>query len=456
MLYLRFGSSKEISVKLNPGSNDIESNVSPLEKQIIKRMTLRLIPFMFILYIVAYLDRINVGFAALQMNAELQLSHGVFGLGGGIFFIGYFLFEIPSNLILNRVGARLWISRIMISWGLVASAMMFIKGPKSFYVLRFLLGLAEAGFFPGMILYLTFWFPEKYLARNVALFMTATPLAGVIGGPVSGALLEMHGFGGVSGWQWLFLLEGLPAVILGMLVFFYLPEGPEKASWLSGKEKEWIQKRLSQERNHKQQEREQNLLEAVKSGRVWMLCAVYFSLVVAMYGITLWMPLIIKGLSTVSDFFIGVISVFPYLAAAGFMVVVGASSDRMRERRLHTTGSLLLAAVGLILSANITPLIGKVACLVIAAAGIWGALGPFWAFCGSFLSGTGAAGGIALINSIGNLGGFAGPSLMGCLREVSNSYDAGLAALGMMILAGGFLVWLKTSPESSMSIHHLK
>ncbi|MDD5167218.1 MAG: MFS transporter [Syntrophales bacterium] len=413
-----------------------------LEKRVIRRVTFRLIPFMFILYIVAYLDRINVGFAALQMNAELSLSHAVFGLGGGIFFIGYFLFEIPSNLILHRVGARLWIARIMISWGLAASAMMFVSGPKSFYTIRFLLGLAEAGFFPGMILYLTYWFPGKYLARNVALFMTATPLAGVIGGPVSGAFLEMHGFLGVSGWQWLFLLEGMPAVILGVVVLFYLPERPEKASWLPEEEKAWLLERLHAESAGKHAQRESNLRQALKSARVWVLCLIYFSLVVAMYGVTLWMPLIIKAQTGLGDFLIGVLSIFPYLAAAIFMVVVGISSDRTGERRLHLAGSLILAALGFLLSSLADSLMGKICCLVITAAGIWGGLGPFWAFAGSFLSGTGAAGGIALINSIGNLGGFVGPTVMGLFRGWTGSFNAGLLVLGGMIGAGGILAWL--------------
>ena len=353
------------------------------------------------------------------MNAELSLNAAVFGIGGGIFFIGYFLFEIPSNLILNRVGARLWIARILISWGLIASAMMWVVGPKSFYALRLLLGIAEAGFFPGVILYLTYWFPEKYLARTVALFMTATPLAGVIGGPVSGALLDLHGFGGMSGWQWLFLLEGLPAIVLGVITLFYLPESPAKAPWIPEDEREWLLARLAEERSGKQAEQERSLGQALKSGRVWGLCLIYFSLVVAMYGITLWLPLIIRGMSVSSDFMVGIISLFPYLGAAVFMVIIGMSSDRTGERRFHVAACLTLAALGFFLSCSVLSLAGKIACLLIAAAGIWGALGPFWAFAGSFLSGTGAAGGIALINSVGNLGGFTGPALMGFLRELN-------------------------------------
>lgn len=410
---------------------------SPLEIRTTRRITLRLIPFMFVLYIVAYLDRVNVGFAALQMNTDLHFSNAAFGLGSGIFFLGYFLFEIPSNLILHKIGARKWIARIMITWGAIAAAMVFVSGPKSFYALRFLLGLAEAGFFPGMILYLTYWFPRKYLARNVALFMTATALAGVVGGPVSGALLEMHGLCGLSGWQWLFILEGLPAVFLGIAVFFYLPDKPQQASWLPEDEKSWLLRRLSDEHLEKDREPEQKLWPAMKSGRVWALCLIYFTLVVAMYGIAMWLPMMLKSATGFSSFLVGMVSIVPYLAAAAFMVVIGLLSDRTGERKRFISGSLALAALGFMLSVFAASPAGSIAGLVIAAAGIWGALGPFWAFAGSFLSGAAAAGGFALINSIGNLGGFTGPALVGFFRDATGSYKAGMIFLGLIILAGG-------------------
>jgi len=425
-----------------PKNSPGEPAAGSLEEQAVRRMTLRLIPFMFVLYIVAYLDRVNVGFAALQMNAELHISHAAFGFGSGIFFIGYFLFEIPSNLILHRIGARIWIARIMISWGVIASAMMLVSGPKSFYVLRFLLGFAEAGFFPGMILYLTYWFPQQYLARNVALFMTAVALAGVIGGPVSGALLEMHGRWGLSGWQWLFLLEGIPAVLLGVAVLFYLPECPEKSAWLPTREKEWLRQRLAQEEREKSVYPEQGLLQAVKSGRVWILCLVYFSLVVAMYGISLWMPLMLKSATGFSNFRVGVLSALPYLAATVFMVILGILSDRIGQRRPFIAGSLVLAAAGFLLSVPASSPVWSIACLVVAAAGIWGALGPFWAFAGSFLSGAGAATGFALINSIGNLGGFTGPFLVGFFLDSTGSYTAGMVFMGLAVLVGGIAAWL--------------
>jgi MFS transporter, ACS family, tartrate transporter len=419
-----------------------ESTANPLEKRAIRRITLRLIPFMFLLYIVAYLDRVNVGFAALQMNAELKLSNAVFGFGSGIFFIGYFLFEIPSNLILHKIGARIWIARIMITWGVIASAMMFVTGQKSFYVLRFLLGFAEAGFFPGMILYLTYWFPHKYLARNVALFMTATALAGVVGGPVSGALLEMQGMCGLAGWQWMFLLEGIPAVLLGFAVFAYLPDKPEKSDWLPQEEKDWLSLRLTREHQEKSVEKEQGLLQTIRSLRVWVLCLIYFTLVVSMYGIALWMPLILKSITGFSNFHVGLVSVFPYLAAAVFMVIVGHLSDKTGEHRRYMAASLTLAAVGFFSTVITGSPVWSVASLIIASAGIWGALGPFWAFTGSFLSGVGAAGGFALINSIGNLGGFTGPWLMGLIRDSTGSYTAGMIFLGLIIFTGGIMAWL--------------
>src|SRR5262245_29151243 len=247
------------------------------EPALLSKLTRRLIPFMFLLYIVSYLDRINVGFAALQLNEAMNFAPDVFGLGAGIFFIGYFLFEVPSNLIMERVGARVWMARILVTWGIISSAMMFLNGVRMFYVLRFLLGLAEAGFFPGMILYLTYWFPAEVRGRAVAHFMTATAIAGVIGGPISGILLRMNGLGGLAGWQWLFLIEGIPAIVLGFVTLAYLPDGPKHASWLSADEKEWIISRLQRERETMRHQAHHTLGEALRSGRVWMLALIYFA-----------------------------------------------------------------------------------------------------------------------------------------------------------------------------------
>ena len=418
-----------------------------IEKKVISKVSRRLIPFMFVLYVIAYLDRVNVGFAALQMNADLKFSAAVYGLGSGIFFIGYFLFEIPSNLILGRIGARIWIARIMITWGIVASATAFIQGPRSFYLVRFLLGLAEAGFFPGMILYLTYWFPARHRARTVALFMTATAVSGVISGPVSGTLLTMHGTGGLSGWQWLFILEGVPAVLLGIVVFFYMTDRPEKAKWLSKEERAWLINRLKDEKVRKSQFGIERFMHALKSGRVWLLCLIYLSIVIGLYGVGLWMPLIIKGVSGLSDFMVGIVSVFPYLLAAVGMTFIGISSDRTGERRLHTAGSIALAAAGMVLTAYTRNPVLELVSLSLVAIGIWGTLGPFWALATSFLSGTAACGGIALINSVGNLGGFVGPYIVGVIKDITGVFKYGLIVLAVILLIGCFLtLFVKHNP----------
>ena len=371
----------------------------------------------------------------------------MYGLGSGIFFIGYFLFEIPSNLILGRIGARIWIARIMITWGIVASATAFIQGPRSFYLVRFLLGLAEAGFFPGMILYLTYWFPAKHRARTVALFMTATAVSGVISGPVSGTLLTMHGTGGLSGWQWLFILEGIPAIVLGIVVFFYMTDRPEKATWLSEEEKAWLVNRLKDERARKAEFGIERFMHALKSGRVWLLCLIYLSIVIGLYGVGLWMPLIIKGVSGLSDFMVGIVSVFPYLLAAVGMTFIGISSDRTGERRLHTAGSIALAAAGMVLTAYVRNPVLELVSLSLVAIGIWGTLGPFWALATSFLSGTAACGGIALINSVGNLGGFVGPYIVGVIKDITGVFKYGLIVLAVILLIGCLLtLFLKHNP----------
>jgi len=399
----------------------------------------RLIPFLFVLYLVAYLDRINVGFASLQMNRELGLSESVFGLGAGLFFLGYSIFEVPSNLILARVGARLWIARIMISWGVVAMAMVAVRGAGSFFALRFILGLAEAGFFPGVILYLTFWFPAREQARAVALFMTATALAGVIAGPVSGALLELHGLAGLSGWQWLFILEGLPAVILGMLVLLYLPDGPEKAVWLEVDERAALHQRLERERRRGTQKRSRSFVEAISNSTVWILSLVYFAIVFGLYGVTFWLPQIIQSFGTRSDFGIGLLSAIPFFGAAVAMVFVGRSSDLRGERRWHLAGCAAIGAIGLILASMTRSPILSLAALSIAAVGIWGTFGPFWAMPAEFLSGTAAAGAIALINSIGNLGGFAGPYLVGMVKQTTHSFAGGMLVMAASLIVAGML-----------------
>ena len=406
-------------------------------ERVYRRIRWRLIPFLFICYIVSYLDRINVGFAALQMNEDLGLDPRVFGLGAGIFFAGYVIFEVPSNLVLARVGARLWIARIMIVWGLVSCAMLWVAGPRSFFALRFLLGVAEAGFFPGIILYLTYWFPAGGRAHTVALFMTATALAGVVGGPVSGALLELEGWRGLAGWQWMFLLEGLPAIVLGMVVLLYLPNGPQDAAWLSPAERAWLSDRLRDD--HQEAGRPHTLRAALASGRVWRLALLYFTLVIGLYGISFWLPQILRGLSTWSLFAVGAASAIPYCVAAAGMVLVGRHSDRTHERRWHVAGPALIGVVGFLLAARAGNPLLSLAALSLAAFGIWSALGPFWAMPTSFLTGAAAAGGIAFINSLGNVGGFFGPYLLGIIKNASGSFEAGLDTLAAMLAASAVL-----------------
>jgi D-galactonate transporter len=408
---------------------------------------------MFLLYIVSYLDRINVGFAALQLNQALKFDPVVFGWGAGIFFIGYFLFEVPSNLIMERVGARIWIARILVTWGIISSAMMFVNGPMTFYILRFLLGVAEAGFFPGMILYLTYWFPADARGRALSRFMTATPIAGVIGGPTSGLLLKMNGVLGLAGWQWLFLIEGLPAIILGFVTLVYLPDGPKSAAWLTADEKAWIISRLERERQEIHRHGHHTLGDALRSGRVWTLAFIYFAVIMSFYGISLWLPQIVQAFSGSSDLLVGFISAIPYLAAAIGMVIIGRNSDRTRDRRLHVAASAFAGAAGLTAAAFLKVPGAELAALSLAAVGVWGTLGPFWAMSSEFLSGTGAAAGIAMINSIGNLGGFLGPYLVGVVRKETGSFALALLALAVWPLIGAIVTFyvLKSFSRTSKS-----
>jgi ACS family tartrate transporter-like MFS transporter len=399
----------------------------------------RLIPFMFLLYIVAYLDRINVGFAALQMNRDLGFSDAVYGLGAGIFFLGYVLFEIPSNLILHRVGARAWIARIMITWGFVSAAMMLVQSAAMFYALRLLLGVAEAGFFPGMLFYLTHWFPERDRAHAVALFMTATAVAGLIGGPISGALLQLNGIGGLAGWQWLFVLEGLPAVALGVVVWFYLAEGPEDARWLPAAERAWLVATLKRERDATTTRDTYTARSALTSGRIWALGALYFLLVTAMYGVAFWLPQIIRNLSGFGDLAVGLASALPYLAAAVSMVPVAHHSDRTGERRWHVAVPCALGGLAMVATAYAGNPIAGLALLSCGAIGIWSALGPCWALPMRVLSGPAAAAGLALINSIGNVGGFVGPSLVGWARQATNSFEGGLLVIAVSMIGAAMV-----------------
>ena len=416
-----------------------DSRDRSLQTATLRAVTRRLIPFLFVLYVVSFLDRVNVGFAALEMNRDLQLSAAVYGFGAGIFFIGYSLFEVPSNLILARTGARVWIARIMITWGVLAAAMMFVRGPASFYVLRFLLGIAEAGFFPGMIFYLSEWFPTEMRARAIARFMTAIPVSGIIGGPISGVLLGFDGWLGLRGWQWLFLLEGLPAVLLGVLVLHLLPDSPERAAWLQCEQREWLVQRLAAE----QKTREHHgftVLKALSNGTVWRLgLLVFLSISFGQYALTLWLPQIVSGFSGMSNLEVGFISAIPNLIAVVAMVLVANHSDRTGERFLHIAAGSAIAVLGFLGCAIVrSPVIGLVF-VSVAFAALLSSHGPFWPLPSKFLSGAAAAGGIALINSLSNLSGFAGPYAVGLLNEATGDFRSSFLVLALAPLAGMLL-----------------
>jgi ACS family tartrate transporter-like MFS transporter len=418
------------------------------EPALYSRLRWRLVPYLLLLYVIAWFDRVNIGFAALQMNADLGFSAAVYGLGAGIFFAGYALFEVPSNLILAKVGARRWIGRIMVTWGLISVAMMYVEGKWSFYALRFALGVAEAGFLPGILYYLGHWFPKQERARAVSWFMIGIPLATVFGGPIAGMLLGMDGLGGLRGWQWLFLLEGLPAVIFGVVTWLWLPDSPNDVRWLSAAEKERVLERVEEERlaTVARHAASGSLMFALTHPTVWLLCLVLFACQCGSYGLTLWIPQIVKGLSGQSDLLVGFVSAIPYIGATVAMLWVGASSDRSGERFLHVAIPSFIGAAGFAASAFLlSPVPGMIA-LTIAAMGDLCTRGPFWALPSRFLSGSALAGGIALINTMGSLGGFVGPTMVGYVREATGGFAGGLLLLaGLLVAAGAGTLVLRRS-----------
>ena len=426
---------------MDPDVHDSSTTVinrgSTLERATLRAVSQRLIPFLFVLYVVSFLDRVNVGFAALEMNRDLGLSPAVYGFGAGIFFFGYSFFEVPSNLILARTGARLWIARIMISWGLIAAGMMFVRGPISFYAIRFLLGIAEAGFFPGIIFYLSEWFPAEARARAIARFMTAIPVSGMIGGPISGALMGLSGRLGLTGWQWLFLLEGVPAVVLGVAVLLYLPDRPEGAAWLEPEQRRWLVERLAIERGRCVKHHGFSVAGALSSGVVWQLgLLVFLSASFGLYALGLWLPQIVRGFSGLSNLQIGFVVAIPNIVAVITMVMVAAHSDRTGERCLHIAAASSVAAAGFLGSAIVRSPALSVMFLSLASAGLLSAYGPFWPLPSKFLSGSAAAGGIGLINSLANLSGFVGPYAIGLLNSASGNFRSGFLLLSIVPLAG--------------------
>jgi D-galactonate transporter len=421
-----------------------------VEQTTIAKVTRRIVPFLMLCYFVAYLDRVNVGFAALEMNRELALSNAAYGFGAGIFFFSYFVFEVPSNLALERFGARRWIARIMLSWGVLSGAMAAIPwigrvtgmgNENAFYLIRILLGAAEAGFFPGIIFYLTLWFPAVYRARIVGYFMAAIPLSSVIGAPVSGLLLYLHGGLGLSGWQWLFIIEAVPAVILAFVVFSYLTDRPGDAQWLAPEERTWLSARLTAEADARARAHAIGVGRALTNPRVLALSIVYFGAVATNYGTAYWLPQIVKnfGLTNLQT---GFVAAIPYIVGTIGMVWYGRRSDRTMERKGHAAVALAIAAVGIGASALVDDPLLKMLALSVGAFGVFAVLPVFWTLPTAFLTGAAAAAGIAVINSIGNLAGFAGPFAMGWLKDATGSFSTGLVVIAAAAVMGMVVVLL--------------
>jgi len=418
-----------------------------IEKRVVGKVMWRLIPFLIVCYFVAYLDRVNVGFAKLHMNQALGLSEAAFGLGAGLFFVGYFLFEVPSNIFLERVGARVWIARIMITWSIVSAAFAFIPwisgttgAPTEgiFYFLRLLLGACEAGFFPGIIFYLTLWFPAVYRARVISLFMLAIPISSIVGSPISGLLLGITGWG-LDGWQWLFILEALPSVLVGIGVLVYLTDLPRQARWLQRDEIAWLEGVQATEKQNKEKVEHLSLRQALTDPRILLCALVYFCLNAASYGVAFFLPTIIKGFG-VSDTQTGLLAALPFVFGAIGMVLLGRHSDRTMERKGHVAVALLMATVGIGVSGLVSNPVVIMALLCFAQIGVSAVPPMFWPLPASFLTGASAAAGIAAINSLGNLSGFAGPYAMGYLKDLTGNFTAGLLLLAGCALVGAIVV----------------
>jgi MFS transporter, ACS family, tartrate transporter len=410
----------------------------------IKKVFLRLMPVLFVSYVLAYIDRINVGFASLRMNTDIGISPYIFGLGAGVFFLSYFVFEIPSNLALARFGARRWIARIMISWGIVSAGMAFVQGPASFIFVRFLLGAAEAGFFPGVILYLTFWFPQEYRARIIAAFIVAVPVSLALGGPISTAVLYMDGVAGLKGWQWLFILEGLPAALFGFVFLAVMPDKPRDAEWLSLEERESLQNAIDDDDRAVSAAHGLNVLQTLTDTRLLALAFIWFANTTANLGLAFFLPQILKSLG-LTDMETGIMTSVPYIFGTLGILLFGYISDKYNERRWSLFVALVLTALGLIAAGLLTGSLLAVAVMAVAAIGIYGAKPPFWPLPSTFLTGRAAAAGIALINSIGNLGGFVGPYVIGWIKDSTHSFESGLYFLaGLTLLAAALTPFVVT------------
>jgi D-galactonate transporter len=413
---------------------------TPLETHAYSKVAWRLLPFLFACYVFAYLDRVNVGFAKLQMLSDLKFSETVYGLGAGIFFVGYFLFEVPSNLIMYRVGARVWIGRIMITWGILAGLMAIVKTPTSFYVLRFLLGAAEAGFIPGILLYLTYWFPAQRRGRVMAIFLTGIPISGVIGGPVSGWILQtFHGKSGIDGWQWLFILEAIPAFLAGIVALFYLTDDVPHARWLSEPEKRLLSAAVKEEAGKKEHH---SIKDAFSEPKVWLLAVTYALFLMGLYGVSFWLPTLIKAAGVKSALDVGLLTAIPYGAGTVAMIWTSHESDKKRERRWHLAIPGFLGALGLVLStffAHNTVL--AMAALTLGAAGVCTTVSQFWNLPGAFLGGAAAAAGIAFVNSVGNISGFVAPSMVGWVKDATGTTNSALIVIAACMTLASLLVF---------------
>jgi MFS family permease len=407
----------------------------PIAARAYRKVFWRLMPFLMLCYMASYMDRVNIGFAKLQMQQELGFSETVFGLGSGIFFLGYFLFEVPSNILMHRVGARAWIARIMISWGVLSGAFIWIKSVPAFYGLRFILGLAEAGFYPGVILYLTYWFPARWRGRVIAVLMSAIPVSSILGNPLSGWVMDaMNGLHGVAGWKWMFIVEAAPAVLIGIATLFYLDNGIAAARWLDPEEKRVLEAALVADRQG-QARSTHGTLDAFKDPRVWFMCLIYFCFILGQYGLNFWMPTLIKTAGVRGATTIGAVSAIPYIVTLVLMNLFGHSADKRRERRWHLAIPALIGAAGFVVAPT-APNVGiAIAALSLAAAGAITCAPLFWSLPTAFLAGAGAAAGIAVVNSVGNLAGFVAPYLIGWAKDATGS-----AAVGMYAIAAGLVV----------------
>jgi ACS family tartrate transporter-like MFS transporter len=421
-----------------------------LETRVVRKISWRILPFVMLLYFVSFLDRVNIGFAAFTMNRAIGLTTAMYGLGGGLFFVGYFLFEVPSNLILYRVGVRVWIARVMVTWGLVSAGSAFVTGPHSFYTLRFVLGVAEAGFFPGIILYLSLWFPARFRAIAAAMFMAAAPLSTAIGSPISGALMELPKFAGLSNWQWLYIIEAVPAILLGLAVLKVLTDKPEQAHWLELEERDWLVSTLQSERTSTKSSHGAGLASALRTmhdPRVLALSLIYLGTSAGLYTLGLWAPLILRQFAF-SSIETGWINAVPSVVAIGAMTVWARHSDQAQERTWHVVLPCAAACIGFVWAGTAHTAIGVILALVIVNVGISAAKAPLWAMATTFLSGASAAAGIATINSIGNLGGFLGPFLIGWIKGRSGSYTGGLYVVGATLAISAILTYLLSHQTS--------